>query len=205
MTEAERHRRVGDPADAPAPKDVRRDLILKSAERLFAERGFRNVSVRDVAADVGVTHPLIYYYWSSKDALLAEVVGRSQARVRAMAHGEAAETVTAIVRETLTENRLYLLTLTRALIDGMPPSEWPGGFPGVEAAIELLERDAPDDAYRDTVRERVAITTALLEGWALIEDQLLEIVGLSRGDRGHARETMLAAVRHVLDPSTRLT
>ena len=145
--------------------------------------------MRDVAAEAGVTHPLIYYYWSSKDALLAEVVGRSQARVRAMAHGEAAETVTAIVRETLTENRLYLLTLTRALIDGMPPSEWPGGFPGVEAAIELLERDAPDDAYRDTVRERVAVVTALLEGWALIEDQLLEIVGLSRGDREHARET----------------
>jgi hypothetical protein len=89
-------------------------------------------------------------------------------------------------------------------MDGMPPSKWPGGFPGVEAAIELLERDAPDDDYRDSIRERIAVTTALLDGWVLIEDQLLEIVGLPGGDREHARETMLAAVRVVLDPSTSL-
>ena len=199
MSEEDRQERAGDWEETPASGDSHRELILQSAERLFAERGFRNVSVRDVATEAGVTHPLIYYYWSSKDALLAEVVGRSQARVRGVAHGEATEAVTAIARESLSSNRLYLLTLTRALLDGMSPSEWPGGFPGVEAAIELLQRDAPNDPYRDSVRERVAVVTALLNGWTLIEDQLLELVGLSPGDREHARETMLAAMRHVLD------
>ena len=104
------------------------------------------------------------------------------------------------MRESLVENRRYLLTVTRALLDGMPPSEWPGGFPGVESAIELLERDAPDDRQRSQVRERVAVVTALLDGWALIEDQMLEMVGLTPHDREHARETLLAVVREILEP-----
>ena len=86
----------------------------------------------------------------------------------------------------------------------MPPSEWPGGFPGVEAAVELLEREAPDDRRCGRqVRERVAVVTAMLDGWVLIEDQLLEIVGLTPHDREHARETVLAVVREILAPLVR--
>ena len=78
-----------------------------AAERLFAERGFRNVSVRDIAAEADVTHPLIYYYWSSKDGLLAAVIERSQARMRAAAEldADAPRRVTAIVREYLAHSR----------------------------------------------------------------------------------------------------
>ena len=89
MTEEDRQERSGDPAETSAPADRRRALILQVAERLFAERGFRNVSVRDIADAAGVTHPLIYYYWGSKDGLLAAVTERSQARVRAVARGDA--------------------------------------------------------------------------------------------------------------------
>ena len=199
MTEEDRQERAR-PESPEAAKDDRREQILAAAEHLFAERGFRNVSVRDVATAAGVTHPLIYYYWGSKSGLLAAVTEHSQARIRAVARGDAVDAVTAIVRESLVENRHYVLTLTRALLDGMPASEWPGGFPGVESAIELLERDAPDERQRSHVRERVAVVTALLDGWMLIEDQLLEMVGLTSDDREHARETMLAVVREILDP-----
>ena len=45
-------------------------------------------------------------------------------------------------------------------------------------AIELLERHAPERPAEDAqVRERVAVVTAMLDGWVLIEDQLLEIAG----------------------------
>lgn len=47
--------------------------IFASAERLFAERGFDGVSVRDIANDAGVNGAMIGYYFGSKQGLLSEV------------------------------------------------------------------------------------------------------------------------------------
>jgi AcrR family transcriptional regulator len=188
------------PSTAHAPGDGRRGRILNVAERLFAERGYSNVSVRDIAAEAGVTHPLIYYHWGSKEGLLAATVARSQGRVRARL--EAAGAVDAAViaaDETLRHNRLYVLTLTRALLDGMPPSSWPGGFPGIEAALAMLLDEARADGEDETgARLRLACVVAMLDGWVLIEDQLLEMVGLSADDRERGRVELLAAIRKVL-------
>ena len=156
--------------------------------------------MRDIAAEAGVTHPLIYYHWGSKEELLAATVARSQGRVRARL--EAAGAVDAAVvaaDETLRHNRHYVLTLTRALLDGMPPSSWPGGFPGIEAALALLLDEARARGEDETgARLRVACVVAMLDGWVLIEDQLLEMVGLSAADRERGREEFLAAIRRVL-------
>lgn len=43
--------------------------ILSSAFKLFAERGFEGVSIRDIAADAGLTNPALYRHFPSKDAL----------------------------------------------------------------------------------------------------------------------------------------
>ena len=105
----------------PAPADDRRERLLLTAERLFAERGFHNVAVRDIADEAGVTHPLIYYYWSSKEELLAAVMEHTQSRIRRAARSDdALELLAAIARDYLQNNRQYLLTITRALLDGMP-------------------------------------------------------------------------------------
>jgi AcrR family transcriptional regulator len=186
--------------------DSRRLRVLLAAEHLFAERGFHNVTVRDIAAKARVTHPLIYYYWPSKDALLAAVNERNQARMRAVADQDAAplDAIAAIVRENLAHSHTYLLTVTRALLDGMPPREWPGGFPGIESVIRLLEGSRParaGDEADTEVRELAAVATAMLNGWVLIEDQFLEIVGLSASDREHAREVLVESIRRVLAPA----
>ncbi len=44
--------------------------ILRSACGIFAERGFHNASVRDVAAATGVSPAGLYYYFQSKEELL---------------------------------------------------------------------------------------------------------------------------------------
>ena len=44
--------------------------ILRSACGIFAERGFHNTSVRDVAAATGVSPAGLYYYFKSKEELL---------------------------------------------------------------------------------------------------------------------------------------
>jgi AcrR family transcriptional regulator len=204
-------RRAAEGRDGSEPSqsvaaDDRRERILAVAARLFAERGSRNVSVRDIAVAAGVTHPLIYYYWSSKEDLLAAALEESQARVRRAAIGEPAalDAILAMVRETLDHNRQYLQTLTRALLDGMPPSEWPGGYPGIEAALRLLTSGLEPTGREDReARERLACGLAALVGWSVLEDQLLEMVGLTSADREQARRALMTSIREVLEPATR--
>lgn len=62
------------------PEERRREL-LTCAMRLFAEKGYDNVSVRAVARDAGVTPGLAYHYFDSKqqlfDAAIEEYARRS--------------------------------------------------------------------------------------------------------------------------------
>jgi AcrR family transcriptional regulator len=47
--------------------------ILQAASKLFAEKGFANVSVRDICRESGTTAPVIYYYFGSKKGLFDDV------------------------------------------------------------------------------------------------------------------------------------
>ena len=62
-------------ADAhPAPKRV---AILRAAIDVFAERGFFNAQVADVARSAGVAAGTVYLYFSSKDDLLVSIFERT--------------------------------------------------------------------------------------------------------------------------------
>ena len=54
-----------------------RDQILSVASRLFAERGFANVSIRDICDIAGVTPPTIYHYFGNKDRLFQAVIRKT--------------------------------------------------------------------------------------------------------------------------------
>ena len=53
-----------------------RERILRTAERLFAERGFNGVSVRELAAEAQVNIASIGYHFENKEGLLSEVYRR---------------------------------------------------------------------------------------------------------------------------------
>lgn len=55
-------------------KANRRASLMRSAARLFAERGFAAVSTADLGDAVGMSGPALYNYFPSKEALLAEVL-----------------------------------------------------------------------------------------------------------------------------------
>lgn len=52
----------------------RRQQILETAARLFADRGFHGVSVHDIGAACGISGPALYRHFSSKDTILAETL-----------------------------------------------------------------------------------------------------------------------------------
>lgn len=51
--------------------ETRREEILESTIRLVARKGFAAVTLRDVAADIGVAHGLLRHYFDSRDELIA--------------------------------------------------------------------------------------------------------------------------------------
>jgi AcrR family transcriptional regulator len=55
-------------------KAERRQQLVRAASRLFAERGFRAVSMEDLAAEAGVSGPAVYRHFASKEALLADLL-----------------------------------------------------------------------------------------------------------------------------------
>lgn len=48
--------------------------VLEAAARVFRERGFGAAGMGDVARALGVSRPALYYYFPSKDAILASLV-----------------------------------------------------------------------------------------------------------------------------------
>jgi AcrR family transcriptional regulator len=57
--------------------DVRRAEMLDRASALFVQRGYDNVSLNDLIADVGVSKGAFYHWFPSKDALIAALAERS--------------------------------------------------------------------------------------------------------------------------------
>ena len=51
-----------------------REVILETAERLFAERGFVATSVRDIVGEAGTSAPSLYHFFGSKENLLVELI-----------------------------------------------------------------------------------------------------------------------------------
>src|SRR5579862_1081328 len=70
---------------APGPK---RDALLRAAIDVFAERGFFNAQVADVARAAGVAAGTVYLYFKSKDDLLVSIFEHSMRH--GLAEGRAA-------------------------------------------------------------------------------------------------------------------
>src|SRR5215468_8320502 len=65
------------PATPEAPPGPKRDAILRAAIDIFAERGYFNAQVADVARAAGVAAGTVYLYYKNKDHLLVSIFERS--------------------------------------------------------------------------------------------------------------------------------
>ena len=59
---------------------ARKDQILKAAERVFAQKGFQEATVSDVAKQAGLSDATIYEYFLSKEELLFSIPGETTRR-----------------------------------------------------------------------------------------------------------------------------
>ncbi|NLA37272.1 MAG: helix-turn-helix transcriptional regulator, partial [Actinobacteria bacterium] len=58
---------------SPSPA-TRRDELLGLAATMFAERGLRATTVRDIADSAGILSGSLYHHFASKEAMVDEVL-----------------------------------------------------------------------------------------------------------------------------------
>ena len=63
----------------------RREQLLDIGRRLFAERGLEGTSIEEIAAQAGVSKPVVYEHFGGKEGLYAVVVDREVERLLTMA------------------------------------------------------------------------------------------------------------------------
>ena len=69
--------------DRKLPQDAR-ERVLDAAEKLFAQRGYNAVTLRDIATEVGINHTSLYHHVpGGKEDLFVEVTERHLQRHRA--------------------------------------------------------------------------------------------------------------------------
>ena len=96
-----------------------RRRVLDAAEQLFAERGIKGVSIRDITQAAGVNLAAINYHFGTKQGLAAEVIKHCL--------------------DPLNEKRLQLLDEVEAKAGGRPPK--------LEAVLEAMIRPAVERGF----------------------------------------------------------
>jgi AcrR family transcriptional regulator len=91
--------RIEDFKHGRVPRAVRERQLVELAEPLFAERGYAGTSMEELARRAGVTKPVLYELFESKDGLFRVCVDRA-------IQGMAASIVEAFRSETEPEARL---------------------------------------------------------------------------------------------------
>jgi AcrR family transcriptional regulator len=178
--------------------------MLAAAERLFAERGFAAVSVRQIAAAAGVSHALVHRYLGSKNDILRAVLKSHENAIRDAADGagDLSDAMALMLRAGLERHKDYLRLIIQSSLQGVPFEETMGGLPAGEQLARMAEEvaatrpgHAPGDPLHG-VTPRFAITAviALYLGWVASEDWLLKAMDLDHTDE----EALVAQLESVL-------
>lgn len=69
----------GAAARARLPRPVREQQMLEAASELFGEQGYRAVSMDQIADVVGISKPMLYAYFDSKEGLCTACIKRAGA------------------------------------------------------------------------------------------------------------------------------
>lgn len=52
--------------------EMKRQVVLRTAARIYTERGFHGATLTDIAEALNISKPTLYYYFKSKDEILFE-------------------------------------------------------------------------------------------------------------------------------------
>lgn len=189
---------------ATAPTLDLRDACIVAAQEVIAERGVENLSLRDVARKLGVSHQAPYRHYPSRDHLLAEVMRRCFQRFAAHLdarpqHADPAQDLESLGLQYLAYARAHPLEYRL-----MFSTTWPrqDGAPDLVADAThafdvlrgVLRRLHGDDAARPDLVELDALYI-----WSTMHGLAGVMNGPCIGGMGLDAGVLQQAVRHAMD------
>ena len=180
------------------PEAGARERLLTAALALFNEKGYAAASVREIVQAAGVTKPVLYYYFGSKEGLYLELMGSSYRSFESLAagvasvEGSAREKIVRFCGELFDTSRQKLpeVRLIHAIHYGPPQ-----GAPhfDIEAyyfrLMELIQRlvsegtasgEFRQESAGDVARAIIAIITAAVNDQLSSRDEKLDREGMAR-------------------------
>jgi AcrR family transcriptional regulator len=181
------------PAYTRLQVDERRRQLLDAGAKLFAGHAFEEISMRQIAAEAGVSKPLLYHYFPSKDDLFIAAVNEAASELRALIEPSGEGTPVDQLRESLdaylgwiedngeTWGKLMQsaasLPAARELVDGFRERT-------LELALEeLTGRRKPRPALRTALKGWLGYMDAAILDWTRARDL----------SRAQLRDLLLAA------------
>jgi TetR/AcrR family transcriptional regulator, repressor for neighboring sulfatase len=180
--------------------------ILDAAEELFSSRGFRGVTVRQIAERAGISHALVHRYIGSKADIYRAVLKRNQGAILRAApdNPDILASTSLMVREGLQHRRRYVRLLALSALHGVSYDRTTGRFAGAERLVELAQRAAasapPGERSDDDLDPRfvIACVVALFLGWGAAESWILAATGLQDMGEAEALDGLERVIRDIL-------
>jgi AcrR family transcriptional regulator len=123
------------------------DEILAAAARLFAERGYRAVTIDDIGSSLDYTKSVVYYYFKSKNEILWQIFVRI--------YDSYFEGITAIRARNLLPAEAMALIIRKHALNVMEKREW--------TAIYFREENELTDQQRREIAKKKRQYDAMIE------------------------------------------
>ncbi len=178
-----------------------------AARELFAEKEYREVTVREIAARAGVSHALVHRYFGSKHDILVAVFRYDATPMVATAQsgGTARGTAVAMMRALRAHRRDYLKLVTRLALDGTPVESVGHDFPALRLFAQQLKSESDAEAVRagrlPDPRVLAAAATAFVYGWTALEEWLVALLGLAESEEGSIEASLELVMGALIDGS----
>lgn len=168
--------------------------ILEAAWSLFASRGPAAVSIREVAAAAGCTHPLVTRYFGSKEDLVGAVATRLATHVDAQVGQRAGDPLSGLL-DLARADRPTARLLVRTALGDLPPR----GFPACLHAEDLLAASATSPTADRRSRLCAYAAACTVVGAFTFEGFLVAGTGLGRWSPRRRDRGFAGAARAVLE------
>lgn len=178
--------------------------ILDAARRLFAERGIRTVSIRDIAAEAGVSHGLVQQYFGTRDRMVAGIIQNEIDAVMSVPQlkmNEEADIDLEEIRRTLRDGmgnfRDFARIIMRAELDGIEPEKMidpDASTPAMHlaSAIAAMKARSPLKDRKGLNPKLVsAYINAALFGFATLSPWLMTSIGMKPEDHEKVTDEIL--------------
>lgn len=187
-------------------RDVNTSHILDSAQKLFAKHGPSAVTVRQVAADAGVSHALVHKYFGSKDDLIKAVLDRVDvSRTATAKRSDSLRDVYQALLPRVMLQRDHSIMLVRSAMEGTEYVSLAERITTTGAMVALARKSAASGAKPSPPpsdidpRVLVSAITAMILGWASLEDWVWPTAGIDPAEKDEVYRQLIEIVGYVAD------